>query len=484
MGLVAKLRLDMLPQYAYEENRQAIDEENYKTLKKITYWGTLIYTAISAVALLLNEIDNFLFVYLQSTVLMAAGYVVTRFAVSKKKSAARPLLYIVVTVILAVALVLGTFLEPDGISAGFIAAIAVFPSLILDRPIRVVSLMSLITAAFIACSFVLKDMQDFVLDCLNGVVYYIVGVFLTRYRVNEKIQNIMIKAQLEWKESRYRTILSAADDIVFEFDPDLKSYYISENLERYFDTKRPIEKLIHRNRVHPDDRERYTKFLDSMKDLESCAHVEVRFFTKTGDTVWFEIFVTVLCSSDGGKRRLVGRMVNIDARKRREEVLKIKSQLDSATGLYNKAVTEAKISEALAGSEGDCALLLLDIDNLKDLNDTLGHAEGDHAIVAIADVLKSHFRDSDIVGRVGGDEFMVLLKGIRSRDSLEKVLSGLTRKLAALRAGDDGFYLVSGSVGAAMHTSGREDFEQLYRKADIALYRVKKSGAKSGYAIY
>ena len=212
--------------------------------------------------------------------------------------------------------------------------------------------------------------------------------------------------------------------------------------------------------------------------------MEVRFFTQTGDTVWFEIFVTVLCSSDGGKRRLVGRMVNIDARKRREEVLKIKSQLDSATGLYNKAVTEAKISEALAGSEGDCALLLLDIDNLKDLNDTLGHAEGDHAIVAIADVLKSHFRDSDIVGRVGGDEFMVLLKGIRSRDSLEKVLSGLTRKLAALRSGDDGFYLVSGSVGAAMHTSGREDFEQLYRKADIALYRVKKSGAKSGYAIY
>ena len=240
MGLVAKLRLDMLPQYAYEENRQAIDEENYKTLKKITYWGTLIYTAISAVALLLNEIDNFLFVYLQSAVLMAAGYVVTRFAVSKKKSAARPLLYIVVTVILAAALVLGTFLEPDGISAGFIAAIAVFPSLILDRPIRVVSLMSLITAAFIACSFVLKDTQDFVLDCFNGVVYYIVGVFLTRYRVNEKIQNIMIKAQLEWKESRYRTILSAADDIVFEFDPDLKSYYISENLGRYFDTKRPI----------------------------------------------------------------------------------------------------------------------------------------------------------------------------------------------------------------------------------------------------
>jgi len=469
----------------YEENREATDEENYKRLRKLTFWGTMLYAAISVVSIFVEKISSSFFLYLQCAIFMCVGYIITELVVSKKKHASKAFLYLAVTVILTSTVVMGTIFHPESISAAFIGAIAILPSIILDRPSRITAMMILITVIFFVCGFVGKDTGNFVMDCINGSTFFFVGLFMMRHCVTTKMQNIIVTAQLEWRETRYRTVLSATDDIVFEFDPDQKSYYLSDNIGQYFDPNTPFMKLCQLKRVHPDERERYKHFVDGLDNLEKSMQEEVRFITKSRGSVWFEIHVTALVSADGSKRRLVGRLINIDGRKRYEESLKIKSQTDSATGLYNKAVTEAKISEALSGvTEGGCALLIVDIDNLKKLNDTLGHVEGDHAISAFATVLKSHFRESDIVGRVGGDEFMVLLQGIKTDEILDKIVSGFMAKLAEIRAGDDSLYAVGGSVGAALQTEKKENFEQLYKMADIAMYRVKKNGGKNGYAIY
>ena len=125
-----------------------------------------------------------------------------------------------------------------------------------------------------------------------------------------------------------------------------------------------------------------------------------------------------------------------------------------------------------AGHPG--VLLLLDMDGLKVINETFGHHEGDRAICAIAQVLKGHFRKSDIVGRFGGDEFIVYLTTAEGPDRTAAGLSLLLQKLEAVAIGD-GRQGIHCSIGCAAH-DGSLTFETLYHQADAALYHAKRTG--------
>ena len=175
---------------------------------------------------------------------------------------------------------------------------------------------------------------------------------------------------------------------------------------------------------------------------------------------------------------------DISAEKARETQLLGMAETDPLTGLYNKAATKEHISALLAEAEPGFsgALIITDIDHFKNVNDTLGHAVGDAVIKEFAERLKGQFRDTDICGRIGGDEFIVFLQNIPSRDwlsgKMEELLEALRFEASdPQRPGSEtGSCAISASIGVACPAKGMADFDSLYKNADTALYEAKEAG--------
>lgn len=160
------------------------------------------------------------------------------------------------------------------------------------------------------------------------------------------------------------------------------------------------------------------------------------------------------------------------------------AETDQLTGLLNRMGMEERIRLAMAENPGAmCLLVIVDIDDLKTINDTMGHGEGDRAIQAVAGQLRNHFRLYDIVARFGGDEFLVFLTGALNETLIHRSLGQLVDEIGGLRIGQQNRVPIHSSVGAACGTVGTDTFDILCRDADAALYHVKRSG-KNGFAIF
>ncbi|MCW2671851.1 MAG: GGDEF-domain containing protein [Frankiales bacterium] len=146
---------------------------------------------------------------------------------------------------------------------------------------------------------------------------------------------------------------------------------------------------------------------------------------------------------------------------------------DHLTGLANRSLLNSVITEAMQAAQGTTALLLLDLDHFKEINDTLGHAAGDLVLIEVAARLRRAVRGSDLVARLGGDEFAVLLTGLADPEQAEPVA---TQLLAALNqpVEYEGLHLsVDGSIGIACHPQDADASEELFRRCDVAMYQAK-----------
>ncbi len=173
---------------------------------------------------------------------------------------------------------------------------------------------------------------------------------------------------------------------------------------------------------------------------------------------------------------------DIDQQKKAEIFLRERSTLDALTGLFNRITFIEKFNETLAmsGPETQHALIMLDIDNFKAINDTLGHNAGDSLLEGVAGKLKYALRSDDLCGRLGGDEFVICLKNM----NLGKPLETRVNDLSDLICGDHTWGIaISASFGISGFPDDGLTFDELYRKADIALYKAKAQG-RGGYAFY
>lgn len=187
---------------------------------------------------------------------------------------------------------------------------------------------------------------------------------------------------------------------------------------------------------------------------------------------------------------VISRVDNVLASHRRflsieleAQKLKVKSELDQMTGLYNKTTVEYLIHEQLkADRVRNNVLFVIDIDNFKSVNDISGHLAGDHVIKIIADLISSHFRKTDIVGRIGGDEFAVLMVDVPSMDIVYRKVNELIQLMRYkpnLTIPEN----VTLSIGIAGNHSDSTSYAELFEKADEALYRAKEDG-KACYREY
>ncbi|MGI9081488.1 MAG: sensor domain-containing protein [Thermoleophilaceae bacterium] len=241
--------------------------------------------------------------------------------------------------------------------------------------------------------------------------------------------------------------------------------------------------------THPEDQADLQARLAELVDGHS-SHIEVekRFMHRMGHPVWALISAAPLPAAGGQPAVAVTHVVDISDRKRFEGQLQHLADHDALTGLFNRRRFSEELEGALMRARRfgeDGAVLFLDLDGFKFVNDSLGHAAGDELIARVAGLLASALRETDTLARVGGDEFGVLLARCDQASAVlvaDKLLSTLRRGGASVR--DDGSARVSSSIGIALF-NGEDGLtaDELLVEADIAMYDAKEAG-KDRHAIY
>lgn len=167
--------------------------------------------------------------------------------------------------------------------------------------------------------------------------------------------------------------------------------------------------------------------------------------------------------------------------------LKEMSERDPLTSLYNRRATKKHIDNFLESTKEDTtsshAFIILDLDNFKTLNDTLGHIMGDIALQEFALKLVESFKNQSIIGRLGGDEFIIFLKYISSKDELKEILKKILNDFSVTYGHSDISVDISASVGVAIAPQDGNTFQELYKKSDIALYSIKNT-SKNNFSFY
>ena len=307
-------------------------------------------------------------------------------------------------------------------------------------------------------------------------------LLLLIWRGNDHRNEKEEKDRLAWLEERYRIIARESEDVIFEISLKEKWIEANENFRKLFGYNVVQWNREYRQQVHPDDLEKFDAIYQSIKADKPTTKDDLRFRRADGSYVWCRLLIAVLPDSGGKPVRILGKITNIDKQKREAAWLLQKAQQDSLTNLYNNETTKFMVSRYLAseGADGTHGLLLMDVDNFKGINDTRGHLFGDSVLTTAAAKLRALFRSTDILGRMGGDEFMIFLKNVSDRAQLEAQARSI---LEAFRTVGDAECEVTCSIGAALYLEDGKTIDELYKHADIALYRSKKEG-KNRCSVY
>ncbi|ADE11899.1 EAL domain-containing protein [Sideroxydans lithotrophicus] len=290
---------------------------------------------------------------------------------------------------------------------------------------------------------------------------------------------------LHYSEKRFRDVNDAAGEYVWEMGTDMVYTYVSN---RSVDVKGyvPDELLGHTPMefMPVEDIPHVREIVNRAIASNTSFKLQHRDITKSGTLLWEEVNGVPFFDEHGELMGLRGTGMNITDRKRAEEEIKSLAFYDPLTHLPNRRLLVDRLQHALAsstrsGREG--ALLFIDLDNFKTLNDTLGHDIGDLLLQQVALRLASCVREGDTVARLGGDEFVVMLEELSEQtleaaaqtESIgEKIL--LTLNQPYLLAAHE--YRNSPSIGATLFGNKPQSIEELLKQADIAMYQAKKAG--------
>jgi diguanylate cyclase (GGDEF)-like protein/PAS domain S-box-containing protein len=284
-------------------------------------------------------------------------------------------------------------------------------------------------------------------------------------------------------QTRFDDLVGSLDAIVWEADGD--DYHMtfvsprSLDIAGYPPDMWMTEPEFWETRLHPDDRTRAIADVEAAIGGMRSVALEYRLRVASGQYRWFSDMIRVIPKRDGSGHRLVGVMIDISSQKRLEAELAYRASHDPLTGLLNREQLDIELARVHQLDE-PWALLFLDLDDFKAVNDGLGHPVGDEVLRVVAQRLRHSARAGDIVARFGGDEFAILADA-----PTEEVASALARRLrervsAPIASGAQSLS-VGASVGIAFVEPARSP-ETVLRKADAAMYWAKQTD--QGIAAY
>ncbi|MBG0565839.1 putative bifunctional diguanylate cyclase/phosphodiesterase [Actinoplanes aureus] len=234
--------------------------------------------------------------------------------------------------------------------------------------------------------------------------------------------------------------------------------------------------------VHPEDLARMRTWMAALRSSPAGATDEAETRLRRADGSWAVLdAIGTNCLHDPDLEAVVISIRDIGARKALEEQLSRQAFTDPLTGLSNRALFRDRLEHATARRDAGVTLLLIDLDDFKDVNDNLGHSAGDELLTSVAGRLRSGVRPGDTLARLGGDEFAVLIESMDGRDAsatAERLLTELRRPIEL--GGCD--IRCTASIGVAAAVGG-VTAEELLRNADLAMYAAKRQG-RNAYAVF
>lgn len=287
---------------------------------------------------------------------------------------------------------------------------------------------------------------------------------------------------------RHQVILDQTTDIIFEWDIRQDTLSFSSNWRKRFGYDPIDDKISSRiplsQNIYPEDMPAFIRIMQDTAAGLPYSETEFRIRNGSGQYFWCRIRATAQFDSDGRPIKAVGVIVDIDSEKKEKQLLIDMAQHDPLTGLYNKAAINALVERRMAGQSppGFQAMYILDVDYFKLVNDNYGHLAGDSILSDVAATLKNHVRSSDLVGRIGGDEFLVYLPAVTDKNAAEQKAQEILEALHIITP-EKGALPITCSIGAAVFAYGEVGYQELFRYADLALYRRKDIG-RNGFTLY
>ncbi|MDC4224829.1 MAG: EAL domain-containing protein [Candidatus Manganitrophus sp.] len=321
--------------------------------------------------------------------------------------------------------------------------------------------------------------RAFPIRSASGEIYRLTGIAedITQFKQAEEA--------MRKSEVLYRTLAEAAQDAIFLIDPNGYLQYVNSfaawQLGRY------PEEIV--GKRHDDlfpppvaevQKQNIRKIIETGEPLYT--EEELTFQEKKS---WMSIRMVPLKNEKGGIDAILGIARDISERKRTEEIIQHIAFYDTPTGLPNRNQLYDHLLEKIKADAGGgmrMALLLMDLDRFREINDTLGHHRGDLLLQQLGERLQKTIFDRDMVARLGGDEFAILLIKLTNNDDIHLVIRKITRALEAPFVIEGIPIAVETSIGIALYPEQGTDPDTLIQRADIAMYAAKMSG--SGHVFY
>jgi diguanylate cyclase (GGDEF)-like protein/PAS domain S-box-containing protein len=289
------------------------------------------------------------------------------------------------------------------------------------------------------------------------------------------------KARLREAEAKYRSLVEQIPAVIYmdDIDEANSALYRSPFVEQMLGyTPEECLSMSWQDMLHPDDRERVLSENARTNETGEPFRIEYRMVAKDGHVVWVRDEAMLVKDKAGKPLYWQGVFMDVTERKELEDQLTYQAFHDPLTGLPNRTLFMDRLRRALTRvarrGEQEVALLFLDLDDFKVVNDSLGHKAGDQLLIAVADRLLECVRSADTVARLGGDEFTVLIKG--DAKAATRLAERISEELRAPFILEGHEVFVTTSIGISLGVSGDEQAEGFLRSADVAMYEAKSRG--------
>lgn len=322
-----------------------------------------------------------------------------------------------------------------------------------------------------------------------GVIMVVAAIVMAYIYNQGNRRSVALKKankEIEASQVRYDMIMSQCQEVVFEWNIQEDTIFHSKYYKEKFGQDPVVSNFpqsIHERGIiaEPDIPVFDQMFVDIVK--QACfLEREMRVVNGSGDWLWCRVRAVSIADDSGLVYRVIGVLSDIDFEKRELERITDAARRDSLTNLYNKGTSESVIDDWLDHNSGQwAALFIMDIDDFKHINDTWGHAAGDKVLRDVAACLLKTMGKDNIVGRIGGDEFVALYKKNEDGRTTKDVANALVHGFDDYLIADE--KPLSVSIGVAVFPKDGNDFKALYKKADQGLYQAKNRG-KNQYQIY
>jgi diguanylate cyclase (GGDEF)-like protein len=300
----------------------------------------------------------------------------------------------------------------------------------------------------------------------------------------EIAERTRVETALRESEKRYELAVRGANDGIWDWDLKTNQIYFSPRWKEmlgYEDGEIADSPEEWFGRIHPEDLEKFRLEISAHAEgVTSHCENEHRIRHKDGTYRWVLCRGLAVREENRLASRVAGSLTDITNRKFAEDKLIYDAFHDALTGLANRALFLDRLSLAIERAKRRedylFAVLFLDLDRFKDINDTLGHLVGDQLLIAVADRLQSGLRATDSVARLGGDEFVILIEDIHDHQSAIRVAGWIHEQLAMPYEMLKNDVLVTTSIGIVFHNPDYDSPEEMLRDADIAMYYAKANG--------